>query len=158
MAAAPQASTTGKKTAPKAAASQKKTAPKTAASQKKAAPKPAASQKKTPPSKSQSADRKAPAKKQSAATVSRRKTAPRRSSWRNSQMKPTRERYREIEQALASRGYFNGEPRGDWTAESIEALKRFQADQRLDADGRIDSMSLIALGLGPSRAGSPGTP
>ena len=67
------------------------------------------------------------------------------------QQQPTPDRYREIQQALADKGYFHGTPDGDWGAESVDALKRFQADQNLDADGKIGALSLIALGLGPKR-------
>ena len=38
---------------------------------------------------------------------------------------------------------------GAWGPESVEALKRFQHDQNLVEDGKIGSLSLIALGLGP---------
>ena len=33
----------------------------------------------------------------------------------------------------------------------MDALKRFQTNQSLKADGKLDSVSLIALGLGPKR-------
>lgn len=33
----------------------------------------------------------------------------------------------------------------------MDALKRFQHDQNLTEDGKIGSVSLIALGLGPRR-------
>lgn len=64
---------------------------------------------------------------------------------------PSPERYKEIQQALASKGYFNGEPDGTWGPASVDALKRFQHDQSLTEDGKIGSLSLIALGLGPKR-------
>jgi hypothetical protein len=64
---------------------------------------------------------------------------------------PSQERYKEIQQALSSRGYFKTEPDGAWGAASIDALKRFQHDQNLVEDGKIGSLSLIALGLGPKR-------
>ena len=64
---------------------------------------------------------------------------------------PTAERLKEIQQALASKGYFTAEPDGTWGPASIEALKRFQHDQKLVEDGKIGSLSLIALGLGPKR-------
>lgn len=64
---------------------------------------------------------------------------------------PSTERYKEIQQALASKGYFATEPDGNWGPASIEALKRFQHDQNLIEDGKIGSLSLIALGLGPKR-------
>jgi hypothetical protein len=70
---------------------------------------------------------------------------------RSSQQAPTPERYKEIQTALASKGYLSGEPSGKWDTDSGEALKRFQADQNLTPDGKLNSLSLIALGLGPKR-------
>jgi peptidoglycan hydrolase-like protein with peptidoglycan-binding domain len=64
---------------------------------------------------------------------------------------PSQERYKEIQQALASKGYFRTEPDGAWGSASIDALRRFQHDQNLVEDGKIGSLSLIALGLGPKR-------
>jgi peptidoglycan hydrolase-like protein with peptidoglycan-binding domain len=64
---------------------------------------------------------------------------------------PSQERYKEIQQALAGKGYFKTEPDGTWGPASIDALKRFQHDQNLVEDGKIGSLSLIALGLGPKR-------
>lgn len=57
----------------------------------------------------------------------------------------------EIQQALASRGYFTGTADGVWGPDSVEALKRFQRDQNIADDGKIGALSLIALGLGPKR-------
>jgi len=65
------------------------------------------------------------------------------------QTQPTPERYREIQQALADKGYLKSEPNGSWDAESIDAMTRFQADQKLPPSGKITSASLIHLGLGP---------
>ena len=67
------------------------------------------------------------------------------------QMQPTTDRYKEIQQALADKGYFRGNADGMWNGESVDALKRFQKDQNLDPDGKIGSLSLMALGLGPKR-------
>ena len=78
-----------------------------------------------------------------------RKTVRRASTPR--QLAPTKERYQQIQQALASKGYFSGEPNGVWGPDSTESLKRFQADQNLSPDGKLTSLSLIALGLGPKR-------
>lgn len=64
---------------------------------------------------------------------------------------PSSDRYREIQQALADKGYYKGAVDGTWTSESQEALRRFQADQNLSSTGKLDSLSLIALGLGPKR-------
>ena len=62
---------------------------------------------------------------------------------------PSPERYREIQQALADKGYLTAEVNGTWDQSSIEALNRFKTDQKLKADGKLCSLSLIALGLGP---------
>jgi len=64
---------------------------------------------------------------------------------------PSPDRLKEIQQALAGKGYFTSEPDGTWGPASIDALKRFQHDQKLVEDGKIGSLSLIALGLGPKR-------
>ncbi len=64
---------------------------------------------------------------------------------------PSVERYKEIQQALADKGYFKNEPDGTWGPASVDALKHFQHDQKLAEDGKIGSLSLIALGLGPKR-------
>jgi peptidoglycan hydrolase-like protein with peptidoglycan-binding domain len=100
--------------------------------------------------------------KKSPATAKRRSTAKRRAPARPSyQTHPTPERYKEIQQSLADKGYFKGEVNGVWGADSTEALKRFQSDHKLSDDGKITSLSLIQLGLGPkheSAALHPGTP
>lgn len=87
-----------------------------------------------------------------------KKTAKRASAPR--QLAPTKERYQQIQQALAGKGYYAGEPNGVWGPDSMDALKRFQADQNLTPDGKLTSLSLIALGLGPKRlsAQSPAQP
>lgn len=82
---------------------------------------------------------------------SSKKPAAGRSYRRSTQHQPTHERYQEIQQALADKGYFNGAADGNWGPPSVEALKRFQRDQNLTQDGKIGSLSLIALGLGPKR-------
>ena len=70
------------------------------------------------------------------------------------QLHPDPDRYTEIQRALAEKGYFKGEPNGEWGDDSNDAMRRFQADQKIDDDGKIDSLSLIALGLGPRHDGS----
>jgi len=88
-------------------------------------------------------------------TASRKKTSSKRRSattWRNRQTAPTPERYKEIQDALVSRGFLDGQSAtGSWGSSSVDALKRFQASQNIDANGKINSLSLIALGLGPKR-------
>lgn len=77
---------------------------------------------------------------------------------RVAQQQPTPERYKEIQQALADKGYFHGPVDGTWGADSTDALKRFQREQNLEDDGKIGSLSLIALGLGPPRGAATPNP
>jgi peptidoglycan hydrolase-like protein with peptidoglycan-binding domain len=139
----------------------KKTAPKKSApspSKKTAAP----SKKTATPSKKTAApSRKTATPSKKTATPSRKRPAPskkttskskkRLPAWRTSQQTPTRERYLEIQQALAARGFLDGPPTGIWGPDSVAALKKFQASQNLEPTGKLDSLSLIALGLGPKR-------
>jgi peptidoglycan hydrolase-like protein with peptidoglycan-binding domain len=67
---------------------------------------------------------------------------------------PDPDRYQQIQQALADKGYFKGEVNGQWGDDSVDALKRFQADQKLDDDGKLSSLTLIGLGLGPRHDGT----
>lgn len=70
------------------------------------------------------------------------------------QLHPNPDRYQTIQKALADRGYFKGEQNGTWGDDSTNAMRRFQADQKIDNDGKIDALSLISLGLGPKHDGS----
>jgi putative peptidoglycan binding protein len=74
---------------------------------------------------------------------------------RNHQAAPTPERYKEIQQALVSKGYLKGEPNGVWDADSTDAMRRFQTDNKLDPSGKLNSRSLIGLGLGPQTPQTP---
>lgn len=65
------------------------------------------------------------------------------------QLHPDPERYQQIQQALAARGYFKGNANGVWGDDSIDALRRFQTDRKIsDNEGKINALSLNALGLG----------
>ncbi len=87
-----------------------------------------------------------------ASAAKRGKKGTARTAWRNRQLSPTPERYKEIQEALVSKGYLTSDQaNGKWSDSSTEALKKFQADQNLDGNGKINSLSLIALGLGPKR-------
>jgi hypothetical protein len=69
------------------------------------------------------------------------------------QQQPEPERIREIQKALSDRGY-PLDVSGAWDASTVEALKKFQTEQNIDnlsGKGKLDSMTLIALGLGPKR-------
>src|ERR1035441_7212672 len=114
--------------------------------------------------------KKTAAKKKAASASSRKPGAPTRSAssrgkkttgkrgvtWRNRQISPTPDRYREIQGALASKGYLKPEDAtGTWNQTSSDAMKKFQAEQNLDSNGKINSLSLIALGLGPRKEAAP---
>ncbi|NWF85244.1 MAG: peptidoglycan-binding protein [Bryobacteraceae bacterium] len=122
----------------------------------------------------QSSAKKAPAKPaaksasktaaKSSKSKSKSKSAKNRSRRPAAQQAPDEARVREIQQALASRGY-NIEVTGSWGPQSVEALKKFQEDQNitnLTGRGKLDPLTLIALGLGPNRppaaTGAPGAP
>jgi hypothetical protein len=77
------------------------------------------------------------------------RTAGSQQTWRSRQLAPNSERYTEIQQALVDKGYLQGPPSGQWDQSSIDALRRFQQEQNLEPSGKINSLSLIALGLGP---------
>ncbi len=101
---------------------------------------PATSAHKSPP--------KAPAKSATAARKTTRRAPV--TTWRNRQVVPTPERYKEIQDALVAKGYLRPEDAGSgWNQTSMDALKRFQGEQNIEASGKINSLSLIALGLGP---------
>ena len=121
-----------------AASAAKKKAPVKKAAVKSAAKKPGAQ------SKARAAVHTASAKK-SATTVPVKRT-----TWRNRQATPSSDRYREIQNALVAKGYLPADAAGGaWDQASADALKKFQSEQSLDSSGKINSLSLIALGLGP---------
>ena len=76
------------------------------------------------------------------------------SGFRSRQTVPTPERYKEIQEALATKGYLKSDPNGVWDAQSAEALKQFQTDHNLSPTGKLSAASLIGLGLGPKAAGA----
>jgi len=86
-------------------------------------------------------------KKKPAGKKSRRRAKPRSQA----QTTPTSERYQEIQQAMVAKGYGPQAPNGVWGPEWSSALKRYQQDQKLEPTGKLNSMSLITLGLGPKR-------
>ena len=92
----------------------------------------------------------------SASAVPAGKTAaPKQSSrgaFRHPQRTPSRERMKQIQKALKERGYDPGPIDGVWGSKSSAALKQFEKDHQLPADGKLDSLALITLGLGPNRA------
>jgi len=144
--------TSSKKTVKKASATKKKSAPSKTGATKSATPQKSASSHPTPT--------KAGAKTTTSAARRGKKGPPaKRVTWRTRQLAPTPQRYKEIQEALAAKGYLKPEDaNGTWNQASVDALKRFQAGQNLDSTGKINSLSLIALGLGPKRETAPPKP
>ncbi|HVW84649.1 MAG TPA: peptidoglycan-binding domain-containing protein [Bryobacteraceae bacterium] len=106
---------------------------------------------------SSSASQKAAPGKSHASSSRRTSAASRRPASRarvSRQASPTPERYKEIQAALAQKGYLKSEPTGVWNQESVAALRQFQTDRKLDPTGKITAASLIDLGLGPSNTQS----
>ncbi len=98
----------------------------------------AAASKKTVPAKSPATAKsstKAPAKKPARLPIG--------------QKSPARDRYQEIQQALADAGYFDGPVDGLWSKSSVQALQNFQSAHGLEPTGKIDAQTLIRLNLGP---------
>ena len=62
---------------------------------------------------------------------------------------PDAGRSREIQSALKTQGYLNGEPSGKWDAATSAAFAKYQQDHGVRATGKPDARSLINLGLGP---------
>jgi hypothetical protein len=77
------------------------------------------------------------------------KKGPPAQTWRNRQLAPSSARYKEIQQALAEKGYLKQEPNGVWDSSSEDALKQYQTEKNLPPTGKINAPSLISLGLGP---------
>lgn len=90
-------------------------------------------------------------------TTARRRPVARRPV---TQQQPTEDRVREIQQALTDKGYAV-DVNGVWGQQSVDALKKFQEDQNINnmsGRGKLDSLTLIALGLGPKREPPPPAP
>jgi hypothetical protein len=88
-----------------------------------------------------------------------KKAPARKTTWRNRQLTPSPDRYKEIQNALVAKGYLQPEDAsGSWNTASVDAMKKFQSAQNLDSSGKINSLSLIALGLGPKHDAAPVKP
>lgn len=84
--------------------------------------------------------------------TTRRRYHRRRRRYRG-QRAPTSERISEIQQALAKNGAFTGSPDGKWGPATVEAMKKFQSSNGLNATGKLDARTLQKLGLGSQIAG-----
>jgi len=88
----------------------------------------------------------------SSSTTKKRTVAAKRVAAPPRQLAPTADRYKEIQSALAAKGYLKSEPNGVWDAQSQDAMKRYQVDQKQQPTGKLTAASLIGLGLGPKTA------
>lgn len=113
----------------------------------KSTPRTAAKPTKTTTRKSAVANRRSMTASRSKKSTAVRSKAPVYRRW--AQAVPAPDRYRQIQEALQAKGFFSGTPNGAWGTDSVDALKRFQQEQSLAPTGKINSLSLIALGLGP---------
>src|ERR1035438_7504525 len=78
-----------------------------------------------------------------AAKKSAKKVPIKRTTWRNRQATPGSDRYREIQNALVAKGYLPADAAsGAWDQASADALKKFQSEQNIDSNGKINSLSL----------------
>lgn len=141
------AATKKKAPAKKTTSTAKKTTAKKSASTKK----PSSTKKSTASAKksTSSSKKRTTSSRRSSSSRSRRTSSSSGQTWRSRQLAPAEDRYREIQQALISKGYLQGEATGKWGSDSVTALRHFQEDQSLEPSGKINSLSLIALGLGP---------
>jgi hypothetical protein len=69
------------------------------------------------------------------------------------QKAPTPQRISEIQSALARGGYYQGTPNGKWDSNTVAAMQKFQSENGLSSNGKIDATSLQKLGLGSGTAG-----
>jgi hypothetical protein len=95
--------------------------------------------------------------KTKSAGARRSKSAP-RPMVSSRQQTPSPDRYKEIQQALAEKGYLKSEATGVWNAESSDALRQFQTEHNLSPTGKLSAASLIGLGLGPKPSTDPIVP
>ena len=95
----------------------------------------------------------APAEKPAVSAKKPKKSA-KKSTRPRGQIAPTADRIKEIQGALAQKGFYEGAPSGKWDVRSVEAMKKFQEANSLSQTGKYDAKSLQKLGLGSDVAGA----
>src|SRR5271163_4115046 len=90
---------------------------------------------------------------QTSTSSTKKKTKKKHTKRQPTQQAPTPERISEIQSALARGGYYQGDPNGKWDSNTISAMQKFQSDNGLSNNGKIDATSLQKLGLGSGTAG-----
>lgn len=66
--------------------------------------------------------------------------------------RPSRERVREMQRALAARNLYQGKIDGSWGRKTEAALRNFQTQQGLEVTGHLNGPTAEALGLQPEKA------
>ncbi|HEV2834928.1 MAG TPA: YCF48-related protein [Pyrinomonadaceae bacterium] len=97
----------------------------------------------------------APAKKKPAAKKGTSRTSP-TARTRTATPKTNEETILQVQQALLNAGYHFGESDGKMGSATVAALKKFQTDRHLPVSGKLDSITLAALGI-DTRSGSAST-
>ena len=87
-----------------------------------------------------------PAKKKPAAKKGASRTAA-TARTRTATPKTNDETILQLQQALLNAGYHLGEPDGKMGSATVSALKKFQTDRHLPVTGKLDSITLAALGI-----------
>ncbi len=84
-------------------------------------------------------------------TVHRRRRYHRRYHYQRYQIRPhiSPERVRQIQQALASAGYFHEKPDGIWGPVTSDAMRHYQEANGFTPTGLPEAKPLMKLGLGP---------
>lgn len=80
-------------------------------------------------------------------TKSRKSTKPSKKNQVRGQREIEPSRVLEIQQALRSTGYYQGEPSGKWDASTSQAMSAYQTDNGFKVTGKPDALSLKKLGL-----------
>lgn len=94
-----------------------------------------------------SSSRKPAAKAAGTKSKARKATSSRRSRSRRAatQSGPTSDRIRQIQEALASGGFFKHQPSGRWDAQTSAAISSFQAANGLEVTGKLGAWTLKKL-------------
>ena len=67
-------------------------------------------------------------------------------------------RVTQIQTALTSAGYLQGEPTGHWDTSTQTAMQRYQSDNGWQTKLMPDSRAIIKLGLGPNTSSGTAVP
>jgi peptidoglycan hydrolase-like protein with peptidoglycan-binding domain len=98
-----------------------------------------------------------PGAAQTSSTAAKKKKAAAAKSKKKAKIKgqtvPDADRIREIQTALQKDGSYEGEPNGKWDNATMDAMRKYQDKNGLNATGKIDAVTLNKMGLGSQTAG-----